>query len=291
MKYNLRAVVLALVWWLAVTVSVGAQNPPAQSFEGGNPTSGITRDAQAVLEKVGIDQHLNEQIPLDTEFFDQNGYRVQLRQYFGKKPVILAPVYYACPSLCNQVLNGVMGSAIQMPESAGKDFIVLVVSFDPREKPELAFGKRQAYLNRYSRPGSDSGWQFLTGTEASIQKLMGSVGFRYAWDDRTKQFAHSSAIMVLTPEGRLSQYLYGVEYPPKMVSSALSVAGSNHIGKPADQILLYCFHYDPATGKYSVIAVRVVQLCGLLTLVGLGTLLFFLFRSERRDRKLTEQRG
>lgn len=275
---------LALVMWASLPVQ--AQNPPGQ-FQG-SPTQG----SDELLSKIGIDQKLNAQIPLDLEFLDENGWRVPLRQYFdNKKPVILTPVYFECPSLCNLVLNGVLGSVMQLKENAGKDFTVLVVSFDPRETPELALGKKQAYLNRYGRPGTEDGWHFLTGSEANIQKLMTTVGFRYAWDEKQKQFAHASGIMMLSPQGKVSSYIYGVEYPPNMVRAQLQIAAANQVGKPAEQILLYCFHYDPGTGKYSLITVRVVQICGLFTILGIGIFLFVMFRQERQKRKLTEQRG
>jgi protein SCO1/2 len=230
------------------------------------------------LKEAKIEQRLGEQVPLDLTFQDEAGRSVQLAQYFKQRPVILTLVYYDCPMLCNQVLNALTGTLKAVPFTVGKDFDIVTVSFDPREKPELAAQKKQIYLEDYKQAGAEAGWHFLTGDEASIKKLTDAVGFHYKYDEATQQFAHASGIMIATPEGRLSHYFYGIEYAPKEVRLGLVEASQNKIGSPVDQLLLYCYHYDPATGKYGVIVMNVVRLAGILTVIGIGLLLFLMRR-------------
>src|SRR5262245_10487205 len=194
-----------------------------------------------VLQDVGIDQLLNNQVPLDLEFRDENGRAVKLAEYFKDKPVVLSLVYYNCPRLCTQVLNGLLGAMKGLPMTPGKEFVNLTVSFDPREKPDLAAAKRAEYLARYNRPGSEAGWHFLTGDEAAIQALTKSVGFRYLWDPVTKQYAHASGIMILTPQGKVSRYFYGIEYAPRDLRFGVIDASAGKVGSLADQIILYCY--------------------------------------------------
>ncbi|HEY8186762.1 MAG TPA: SCO family protein [Pyrinomonadaceae bacterium] len=236
------------------------------------------------LNGVGIDQKLNDQLPLDLEFKNENGDSVQLGDYFGKKPVVLSLVYYQCPMLCNQMLNGMVTAFKVMSFQPGQEFEVVSVSFDPRETATLAAAKKNTYVNylpEAKRAGAARGWHFLTGDEASIKRLTEAVGFRYHFDEATNQFAHASAIYVTTPEGKLARYFYGIEYPPRDLRLGLIEAADNKIGSPADQLLLYCFHYDPATGKYGAAVMNMMQLGGGLTLIAMAAMFIVLHRREK----------
>lgn len=234
------------------------------------------------LETVGIDQKLNAQVPLDLTFADETGRAVQLKEYLnGSKPVVLSLVYYQCPMLCNMVLNGVLHSMKQMSLELGKDYDVLTVSFDPKEKPTMAAEKKAAYYAKYGR-GDKAGWHFLTGAEKEIRQLADSVGFHYAWDERAQQWGHASGIMILTPEGKVSRYFYGVEYPKMTVRLGLVEASNNKIGKLADQMLLFCYAYDPQKGQYGFIVVNILRLAGILTVIALGSFMFLMLRRERK---------
>ena len=236
----------------------------------------------SLLRNVGIDQKLNQQLPLDLTFRDEIGKVVQLGEYFGDKPVILALVYYECPMLCTQELNGLLRSLQNIPLDIGKQFKVVTVSFNPRETPGLAANKKKVYVGIYGRPGASAGWHFLTGDEASIQKLTGAVGYHYAFDPASDQYAHATAIMVLTPQGKISRYYFGIDYPSRDLRLSLVEASNNKIGSPVDQVLLYCYHYDPATGKYGLIIANVLRIAGSVTILVLGGFLLILFRHERR---------
>jgi protein SCO1/2 len=241
-----------------------------------------TGNSNEVLKQVGIDQRLNEQVPLDLRFRDESGREVRLSEYFAKgRPVVLTLVYYECPMLCNQVLNGAVGAFQALPFTAGKEFEVVTVSFDEREGPELAARKKETYLRRYKREGSEAGWHFLTGDKASIEALARAVGFHYVWDEQSKQFAHASALMVATPGGRLSHYFYGIDYAPKDLRLALVEASEGKIGSPVDALLLYCYHYDPAAGRFAPV-MGVLRVAGVLTVAGVVALLFYLRRKTRR---------
>jgi protein SCO1/2 len=233
------------------------------------------------LKNVGIEQHLDEQIPPELTFRDETGRSVRLGDYFGKKPVILNLVYYQCPMLCGEVLSGLESALRVLKFDVGKQFDVLTVSFDPRETPAMATKKKAEFLKRYGRPIAADGWHFLTGPQISIDALTKAAGFQYQYDPKTGQFAHSTAIMVLTPEGKIAQYYYGVEYAPKDLRLGLIQASENKIGTLADQVLLYCYHYDPATGKYGAVIARVLQLSGLATVLLLGVLMTVLIRHGR----------
>jgi protein SCO1/2 len=237
------------------------------------------------LNGVGIDQKLNEQLPLELVFKDENGASVKLGDYFGKKPVVLSLVYYQCPMLCNQVLNGMVSAFKVMNFKPGQEFEVVTVSFDPRETATLAAAKKNTYVNYLPadrRPGAASGWHFLTGDEASIKRLTDAVGFRYHWDEATNQFAHASAVYVTTPPGRLARYFYGVEYAPRDLRLGLIEAADNKIGSPVDQLMLYCFHYDPATGKYGAAVMNIMRVAGVITLFSILVLLFALRRRSAK---------
>jgi len=234
------------------------------------------------LQGVGFDQRLNEQVPLDLEFRDEAGQPVRLRRYFHGKPVILVLAYYRCPMLCTQVLNGLVRAMLDLPFNVGKEFSVLTVSFDPRETPDLAAAKKKTYLERYGRPGAEEGWHFLTGEQDSITRLTRAVGFRYQYDAKHDQFAHASGIMVLTPGGKISRYFFDVKFSPRDLRLGLVEASENQIGSLTDQVLLFCFHYDPAEGKYGLAIMNFIRLGGVLTLLAIGTLVAFLWRQERR---------
>jgi protein SCO1 len=234
-----------------------------------------------LLKDVGIDQKLNQQVPLDLTFRDETGKTVQLSQYFGQKPVLLSLVYFNCPMLCTQVLNGMEASMKGLPMDAGNEFNAISVSIDPSDKPVLAAVKQQMYVGMYGRPNGAQGWHFLTGDEEQIKKLADAVGFRYAYDPDSKQFAHASAIMVLTPDGKLSKYFYGIQYSPRDLRLGLVEASARKIGTPVDSMLLFCYHYDPHTGKYGLLISRLIQIGGLLTVLGIGATMLILFRRER----------
>jgi protein SCO1/2 len=253
--------------------------PAAASAQLTNPIQNIGVRPE-LLKDVGIDQKLNESIPLGLTFNDENGKPVELRQYFGSKPVILSLVYYNCPMLCTQVLNGLDRSLKNISLDLGKDYAVLTVSIDPTERPVLASAKQQLYTGMYGRAGAAQGWHFLTGSEPQIKQLANAVGFRYAYDPDSKQFAHASAIMVLTPEGRISRYFYGITYPSRDLRLGLVDASAGKIGSPVDAILLFCYHYDPGTGKYGLVISRVIQIAGGLTILVVGGLIFVLARRE-----------
>jgi protein SCO1 len=255
----------------SVAFALLAAAAAAQSnVPGVNPKPGVpSSQMPSVLSKVTFEQHLNEQLPLDLPFRDEDGRPVRLGDYFGQRPVVLAFVYYECPMLCTQVLNGLTTSLTVLEETVGREFDVVAVSFDARETPALASGKKKSHLDRYKRPESAAGWHFLTGEESSIKALTAAAGFHYVWDDKTQQFAHPSGIIVATPEGKLSRYFFGIEYASRDVKFALVESSAGRIGNAIDQLLLYCYHYDPATGSYGFVAMGAVRVAGALTLVAL----------------------
>ena len=241
----------------------------------------------AILNNVGIAQHLNQQLPLGLTFTDDMGRQVQLANYFGKKPAILALVYYQCPMLCSEELNGLTGALQMVDEVPGRDFNIIVVSIDPTEGTDLAAAKKRSYLKRYGHPETADGWHFMTGTQPNIDALTKAVGFGYVKipgpDGKLTQFAHASSIQIVTPEGKLAQYYMGVEYSPKDLRLGLVEASSNRIGSPVDNILTYCYHYDPQTNKHSLIVARVVQLGGAVTVILLGGFMWIMFRRDYRQ--------
>src|SRR5207249_754820 len=264
-KVNFPTRMALLVLLLTIAAAANAQDPP-----------------MGVLSDVGIDQRLNEAVPLDLAFRDEMGRAVRLADYFGEKPVILSLNYYDCPMLCTLILNGLLRSLRVLPFDAGKEFNVVTVSFDPRETPGMAAKKKLAYMDEYRRPGAADGWHFLTGDEASIARLTDAVGFRYKYDPESQQWAHASAIMVLTPEGRLSRYFYGLEYSARDLRLSLVEAAANRIGSPADRVLLYCYHYDPTTGKYGIVIMNILRLAGLGTVLALGAFVTLMIYRERK---------
>jgi len=248
-------------------------------------TSGILSPPAGVrppgLKNVGIQQNLNRQIPPDLSFQDDLGRSVRLADYFGKKPMILSLVYYNCPMLCGELLSGLESSLRMMKFDVGKEFDVITVSFDPRETPEMAAKKKAEFLKRYQRAGAEQGWHFLVGEQDAIDALTNAAGFEYQYNEKTQQFAHVTAIMILTPEGKIAQYYYGVEYPPKDLRLGLVEAGRGRIGSLVDQLLLYCYHYDPEQGKYSAVILRVLRLAGAANTLFLGAFIFLVIRRRR----------
>jgi len=230
------------------------------------------------LKNVGIQQNLTQPLPLDLAFTDDLGRNVRLGDYFGKKPVILSLVYFNCPMLCGEVLSGLEHSLRMMSFDVGKEFEVITVSFDPKDTPEMAAKKKSEFLKRYKRAGAEQGWHFLVGKQDAIDALTKAVGFQYDYNSNTQQFAHAAAIMIATPDGKIAQYYYGVEYPPKDLRLGLVEAARGKIGNIVDAMLLYCYHYDPEQGKYSATILRVLRLAGLATMLSLGTLIFVMIR-------------
>jgi protein SCO1 len=245
----------------------------------------VARAADArppMLRDVGIEQRLGQQLPLDALFADELGRPVRLGQYFGRRPVILVLAYYNCPMLCTQVFNGLVSSLRVLNFDAGKEFEVVAVSFDPRDRPPDAAAKKKAYVDEYRRPGAALGWHFLTGGAGSIERVTRAAGFRYRYDESTGQFAHSTALYVATPEGKLSRYFYGIEYGPRDLRLALVEASNGRIGSPVDQILLYCYHYDPKLARYSAAIMSIVRFGGAAAVVILGAFLTVMWRRDRK---------
>jgi protein SCO1/2 len=243
------------------------------------------------LQGVGFDQRLDAQVPLDLSFRDESGRTVQLGDCFGDRPVILVLAYYRCPMLCTQVLNGLVRALLEVPLDVGRDFNVVTVSFDPRETPELAAAKKKSYLERYGGPGAEAGWHFLTGEQEPISRLTQAVGFRYTYDPVNDQFAHASGIMVLTPQGKVSRYFYDISYSPRDLRLGLVEASNNRIGSASDQVLLFCFHYDPAEGKYGAAVMNLVRIGGVLTILAVGTFICVMWRQERRKARVQTAAG
>ncbi|HEY4843694.1 MAG TPA: SCO family protein [Terriglobales bacterium] len=235
------------------------------------------------LQFVGIEQHLNADVPVDLQFRDESGNTVKLADYFGHgRPVILNLGYYRCPMLCSELLQGLVGSMKALTFNLGQDFDVVTVSFDPSETPEMAAVKKRDIMKRYGRANSAQGWHFLTGQADQINALTRAVGYQYQFDPKTEQYAHAAAIVMLTPDHRISGYFYGVEFSPKDLRLGLVQASQNEIGNLGDQVLLYCYHYDPRTGKYGAIISNILKLAGLVTILILGIFMFVMFRAERR---------
>jgi len=263
-------ILLALALPASAQRMLGDQGVPAQSLP-------------PQLSKVGIEQKLDAQIPLNATFRDEFGQTVKLGDYFGNgKPVILSLVYYDCPMLCTEVLNSLSSTMRLMSFDLGKQYNVLTVSFDPKEKPDLALAKKRGYLQRYGRDGGQNYWHFLTGDDPDIHALTDTVGFYYQWDPKLQQYAHATGIIVLTPEGKVSRYFYGIDYSPKDLRLALVEASANRIGSVVDQVLLYCYHYDPRTGKYGAVVTNILRLAGAATILILGGFLLFFFKFDPR---------
>jgi protein SCO1/2 len=235
------------------------------------------------LREIGFDQNIDQRLPLDAEFRDETGARVHLGDYFGKKPVVMVFAYYDCPMLCTQVISGLSSALAVMSLNPGRDFEIVTVSFNPRDTPASAAAKKAVYLERYRRPGAAGGWHFLTGDQPQIDRLTKAAGFRYAWDAATKQYAHPSGVIVLTPDGRLSKYLFGIEYGPRDLRLGIVEASAGKVGTPADALLLYCYRYDPMTGRYGLVVMRAVRIAGAATVFAIGAFIIVMVRRERRS--------
>jgi protein SCO1/2 len=266
----------------ALTV-VGAQMATAPGSAGYKQETGMVSSAlPAPLRSIGFDQNIDQRVPLDTRFRDESGATVRLGDYFGRRPVVLVFAYFDCPMLCTQVINGLSSALGVLSLVPGKDFEIVTVSFNPRDTPAAAAAKKAVYLERYKQPGAAGSWHFLTGDERSIERLTQAAGFRYAWDADTKQFAHPSGIIVLTPDGRLARYLFGIEYGPRDLRFGIVEASAGQVGTPVDSLLLYCYHYDPMTGRYGLAIMRVMRLAGAATVVALVAFILAMIRRERR---------
>jgi protein SCO1 len=285
-KRILSTLFLALcTTWGAVSPSLAQNMRQPVVSKAGQPATEQTYDSglPSQLSDVGIDQKLNQQLPLDAEFTNDKGEQVKLRDYFREKPVVFAFAYYTCPMLCGQVLQGVTGSLRALSFDAGKEFDVVVVSFDPRDSLKHAVKAKNTYIHRYGRPGSENGWHFLFGDSNAIRQVTQAAGFKYRWDELSKQYAHGSAMMVVTPDGKLSKYFFGIEFAPKDVKFALMEAAENKIGTVIDQVMLYCFHYDPKQGKYGPYVVNILRLGASATIIAFGA--FYISMRKRSKRK------
>jgi protein SCO1/2 len=283
----MRAVRFSYGKWAAIAASVFLIEAAAaaQGMYGGSATGARpATPPPSILQNVTVEQKLNQQVPLDLPFKDEYGKDVKLGDYFGQKPVVLALVYYQCPMLCTEVMSGMASAFSVLKFDIGKEYKVLNVSFDPRETPAMAAAKKQFYLRRYGRPGAEQGWHFLTGPADSINALTKAVGFHYQWDPKTEQFAHATAIMVLSPQGKIAQYYYGVEYSPRDLRLGLVQASQNQVGNIVDQVLLYCYHYDPRTGKYGAVITRVLRVAGVFTIVLLGGMILLMLKLDPRQK-------
>lgn len=265
---SLRVLTTAMIWLLVgVSIAAATEKLPRQ------------------LRDIGFDQNLNAQIPLDLEFQNESGQTVRLGKYFQGRPVILVFAYFRCPMLCDRVLNGLVQSMLDMSLEIGQDYEVITISFDPRETPEMAQRKKKTYVTRFGHPAANEHWHFLTGQKSTIEQLTKKAGFRYRYDERNDEFAHASGIIVLTPTGKISRYFFDVQYEPGDLRLGLVEASANEIGSPIDQVLLFCFHYDPSIGKYGLVIMNLVRLGGIITLLAVGWLMFALWRQERKKHR------
>jgi protein SCO1 len=281
-----RGGALFRVWALclvlcALCLDVVSAQPQYPSGYGNQPKPGTAAsEIPPQLQEVTFEQRLNTTLPLDATFRDDRGQTVRLGDYFGRKPVVLAFVYLQCPMLCSQVMNGISSSLKVLPFTPGADFDVVLVSFDPRDTPQVAAEKKRAHMEYWGSEETADGWHILTGDETNIQRVTSAAGFTYRWDEPSGQFAHASGVLVATPDGRLSRYFYGVEFSPKELRLALVESGEGRVGSAIDQLLLYCYHYDPAAGQYGVVVMNLVRLGGIVTVVMMAG---FILLMRRRD--------
>ena len=275
---------VSLVYLVIASETAVAQkmtgSPAAAGYrpEPGQTSSTIPK----ALREIGFDQNLDQRIPLDTTFRDETGRSVQIGEYFGKRPVVLLFAYYDCPMLCTQVINGLASALNVLSLTPGQDFEIVTVSFDPRDTPASASAKKAHFIERYKKPGAAAAWHFLTGEQPAIERLTRAAGFRYVWDKETSQFAHPSGVIVLTPDGRLARYLFGIEYGPRDLRFGIIEASEGRVGNPADTLLLYCYHYDPMTGRYGFVIMRAMRLAGLATVLALAAFITIMVRREKR---------
>jgi protein SCO1 len=262
---------------------------PATGQMSGSPSAGYRQEPgmtsstiPAPLREIGFDQNIETHVPLDTPFLDESGRTVVLGDYFGTLPVVMVFAYYDCPMLCTMVINALASALDVLSLEPGKDFEIVTVSFDPRDTPATASAKKTAYISRYKKPGAVAAWHFLTGDQLSIDRLTKAAGFRYIWDKETKQFAHPTGIVVLTPDGRLARYLFGIEYGPRDLRYAIVEASNGKVGSAMDSLLLYCYHYDPMTGRYGVAIMRAIRIAAAATVFVLGAFIVVMLRREKR---------
>jgi len=273
---------------LAALALLSVVSVPAHAQMAGGGNGGYKREpgmpsaaVPAPLREIGFDQKIDQPVPLDTTFVDESGRRVRLGEYFGKRPVILLFAYYNCPMLCTQEINGLATALAVLSLNPGTDFEIVTVIFDPRDTPATAAAKKAVYLARYTHKGAADAWHFLTGDEGSIKRLTQAAGFRYVWDNETQQFAHPTGVIVLTPDGRLARYLFGIEYGPRDLRLALVEASEGKVGSVVDNLLLYCYHYDPMTGRYGLYVMRTLRVAGVATVLLMGTFIVVMVRRER----------
>jgi protein SCO1 len=283
-----RTTIAAMILLLAPFAMAQSQSPAIPSPEALKDDMGqgayASQQTPAILRQVGIDQKLGDQLPLDVQLHDETGKTVLLGDYFNhRKPVLILPVYFRCPMLCTMELNSLLVNLKLLQFTAGKEFEIVTFSFDPRETPEIAADKKKNYIREYHREGAENGWHFLTADEANIKKLTAAIGFRYAYDKAADQYAHASGLMLATPQGKLSRYYYGVTFDARDLRLGMVEASDEKIGTLADAFMLYCFHYDPTQGKYGLVVMNVVRGGGVLTLAGVGTMLFFLTRRAKTN--------
>ncbi len=287
-----------LFWFLISAIFAFSAVKQHAQMAAGPATAGYKQEPGVVsstlpapLREIGFDQNIDQLLPLDTTFRDEAGTTVHLGDYFGKRPVVLVFAYYDCPMLCTMVINGLSSALGVLSLNPGKDFEIVTVSFNPRDTPASATAKKAAYLERYRRPGSAEGWHFLTGDQPQIDRVTKAAGFRYVWDEQTKQYAHPSGIIVATPDGRLAKYLFGIEYGPRDLRLAIVEASQGKVGTAADALLLYCYHYDPMTGRYGLAIMRAVRIAGAATVLAIGTFIVIMVRRERYGAPGTPGRG
>jgi protein SCO1/2 len=267
-----------------------AQQQPGMPGSMGHQTGIVASNVPPQFKAVTFAQRLNTRLPLELPFRDETGKTVALGDYFGKRPVVLAFVYYQCPMLCAQTMNGISSALKVLRFNVGQEFDVVLVSFDPRDTPEAANAKKRAHLIHWKSEDEAAGWHFLTGDEASIRAVTSAAGFTYEWDEKTGQFAHVSGLLTATPDGRLSRYFYGVEYSPKDLRMALVESGEGKIGSPVEELLLYCFQYDPTTGKYGLVVMNLVRLGGVLTVALMAGFVLLVRRRDSRGPRNTVER-
>jgi protein SCO1 len=277
---------------LSAVRQLDAQMASGPAAAGYKQEPGIVSTAlPAPLREIGFDQNIDRRLPLDTTFRNEAGATVHLGDYFGKKPVVLLFAYFDCPMLCTQVINGLSSALGVMSLNPGQDFEIVTVSFNPHDTPASATAKKAVYLDRYRRPGSAEGWHFLTGDQPQIDRLTKAAGFRYVWDEETKQYAHPSGVIVVTPDGRLSKYLFGIEYGPRDLRFGIVEASEGKVGTPVDALLLYCYHYDPMTGRYGLAIMRTIRMAGAVTVLAIGAFIVVMVRREREPRTPNQERG
>jgi protein SCO1/2 len=270
---------------LGAQQALSAQLASAPSAAGYKREPGMISSAMPpVLRGIGFDQNIDQRVPLDTAFRDEAGRTVRLGSFFGTRPVVLVFAYYDCPMLCTQVINGLASALAVLSLNPGSDFEIVTVSFDPRDTPATAAAKKAVYLERYRHPGAAEAWHFLTGDQTSITRLTKAAGFRYVWDKETQQFAHPTGIIVLTPDGRLARYLFGIEYGPRDLRYAIVEASAGKVGNAVDALLLYCYHYDPTTGRYGLAIMRALRVAAIATVLALGSFIVIMVRRDRTPR-------